>query len=472
MKISKTFMTGALLAGLLTSCMSDGKTTVSEPETGGSKISFTLSGTNLSTRTTGAVSTTDEANINNVVVGVFNNDPGKADDGTVDNIYPFNSSDITANTDKDGKIINYVGTVVAKTANPKIIVVANVPSNYFANVQSLSEFRAKAATMDNIASKTVSGGTYSLQTSFTAATDTSNVAVQSSKYLPMVGTAAAVTSAPDPSDSKKLIYSTSVVLYRTVARIELDKITTAFDDKGSYAGYKFRLDQVYMYNVHNSSTWDVPADDNQTAANGAVKVSPTLSTTLSSGGVVKSLFDDGIPYLSYLGTGHISIATPSAYQPSTDGYNITGLDGSPLSTYDGTNNTQVHDGVVGATNTKTLTPAPFYFYVFPSLPADQMRLVLKGVLTDKAGNTKTIYYPVVINLLQSNTTIDKSGTAVTSAATGDGDGSVASNRIYKMNITIKSPGVTSPKDIITTTSIAVSMTIQNWEVTFTQNVTI
>lgn len=48
--------------------------------------------------------------------------------------------------------------------------------------------------------------------------------------------------------------NSTVSLYRMVSRVATSNITTAFSQYGPYAGYTFKVEQVYMANVPSAST--------------------------------------------------------------------------------------------------------------------------------------------------------------------------------------------------------------------------
>lgn len=180
----------------------------------------------------------------------------------------------------------------------------------------------------------------------------------------------------------------SVTLARLVARISISKIVAVFS--GAYSSATFTPESVFLYNANNSGTWG------------------TNSFT--------GLFDG---------------STVSSYLQET------------ISDYS-TSNT------LGIVN-------PYYFYTFPnSSTTNPTKLVIKGTFDADGAATlispKVVYYPIVINLKNSNTTGESTlGTA-----------EVQANRAYNLTATIKGEGSTGPSIDITPVNLTVDVSVQNW----------
>ena len=75
----------------------------------------------------------------------------------------------------------------------------------------------------------------------------------------------------------------------------------------------------------------------------------------------------------------------------------------------------------------------------------------------------TIYYPIIINKSQSGTTI--------TGASGTGTSNIARNTTYSIKATIKSIGITDPMEDITPTSLQLTVSVADWALNITQDVT-
>ena len=107
---------------------------------------------------------------------------------------------------------------------------------------------------------------------------------------------------------------------------------------------------------------------------------------------------------------------------------------------------------------------PYWFYTFANDATNPTKLVIKGNFdADGSGSTYTpepVYYPVVINKSQT-------GTVITG---GSGDATIARNRAYKIGVTIKGKGVSTPAENIVPAVLTVTVSVQDWSLVIDQNV--
>ena len=107
---------------------------------------------------------------------------------------------------------------------------------------------------------------------------------------------------------------------------------------------------------------------------------------------------------------------------------------------------------------------PYWFYTFANDATNPTKLVIKGNFdADGSGSTYTpepVYYPVVINKSQT-------GTVITG---GSGDATIARNRAYKIGVTIKGKGVSTPAENIVPAVLTVTVSVQDWSLVINQSV--
>jgi hypothetical protein len=182
----------------------------------------------------------------------------------------------------------------------------------------------------------------------------------------------------------------SVILKRLVARVAITSITTQFS--GAYANATFTPTEIFLYNANTSFTWG------------------SVAST--------SLFKQGetlVPanYCSYLGN------TVSGYT------------------------TNIGD--------------PYYFYTFPNDATSPTKLVIKGTFDPDGGtasNAKTVYYPIVINLYNVNTSNLPDGASSTAK--------IEANKAYNLTAIIKGEGSTGASVDITPVNLTVNVSVQAW----------
>ncbi len=189
--------------------------------------------------------------------------------------------------------------------------------------------------------------------------------------------------------------SMSVDLTRVVARVSLSSITTNFDSSGPYAGATFTPTEVFMYNVDDQYEWNGTASASATTVSGE----STASTSFA-----------------YLGTGTTNYTAPTSKSPQ-------------------------------------------FFYVFPHGSTSPTKLVIKGTFTPKGGTAQTMYYPVVVNHAQSNTTFtDASGNTTTNTD----DATIEANKTYNITVKITGLGVTDPSNDVDPSSVTINSQVQDW----------
>jgi len=187
----------------------------------------------------------------------------------------------------------------------------------------------------------------------------------------------------------------TVELTRVVARVSINNITTSFDSNGPYAGATFTPTEIFMYNVNDNYTW-----------NGAASAS---ATTVSGESTASKSF-------AYLGTGSTNYVSPSS-------------------------------------------TASQFFYVFPHSSTLPTKLVIKGTFTPSGGTAQTMYYPIVVNHAQSNTSFtDCSGNTTTNTD----DAMIEANKAYNIAVTITGLGVTDPSKDIDPSAVTINSQVQDW----------
>lgn len=127
----------------------------------------------------------------------------------------------------------------------------------------------------------------------------------------------------------------------------------------------------------------------------------------------------------------------------------------------------LYEAVTGHTANTELT-TPYYFYTFPNVSTSApTKLIIKGMFdADGSGSTSAPiarYYPITINKKQANTTI--------SGGAGTDKGSIAANTHYVLTAVIKGEGVADDKTDIDPATLQLTVTVADWALTISQNVT-
>lgn len=197
-------------------------------------------------------------------------------------------------------------------------------------------------------------------------------------------------------------------LSRLVARVSISSIKTAFDPNGQFSGASYQLKNIF----------------------------------------VRDAVKEVVPGVG--GYTNTKMGTP-AYL--TGSYN--GSTGTPVLA------TTVNPAV---NITSTAHTVNYWFYIFPNEESTHTALVLEGTFKRNASDTgRTMYYPIIINKNQTGTTI--------TGASGTGDSHIRRNTTYAIKATIKGEGTTDPAGEITPTSLNLTVSVANWALNITQDVT-
>ncbi len=155
--------------------------------------------------------------------------------------------------------------------------------------------------------------------------------------------------------------------------------------------------------------------------------------------------------------------------PATGGYSETKM-GKPAyltGNYDSSTGTVAYlsTAVSPAVNVSTEHTTDYWFYIFPNEETDtHTALVLEGTFKkDAADAGTTMYYPVIVNKSQTGTSF--------TGNSGTGTSNIARNTTYAIKATIKNIGTTDPKGDITPTSLELTVSVANWALNITQDVT-
>ena len=196
-----------------------------------------------------------------------------------------------------------------------------------------------------------------------------------------------------------------VDLERLVARVSISGIKTDFDPSGQYANATFTAKQIFLHNAKTTSD---------------VSTGAPATSDLKTGWDDQSVTADHIATLKDDISGGLTITS----SPTTDHY---------------------------------------WFYTFPNDNTASTRLVIRGDFDpDGSGSTAAVdvYYPVVVNLAQTGTTINS----------GAKDGTIARNTTYAITATIKGKGAPNPNANMNPATLNLSVTVAGWALNITQNV--
>lgn len=252
---------------------------------------------------------------------------------------------------------------------------------------------------------------------------------QDAKQLPMSGDikagsgeAATTTFTLTAGDNTAVTLSAKVS--RLVARVAVTSIKTAFDEAGQYADATFKLKKIFLHKAQSK----YPADPE----------TPTEQTVTE------------------------------AFRTGWWNETVTSIHEDKL--------VDAVNGETGTAMTGTAYTTPYWFYTFPNGNAQSTRLVIYGEFDpDGTGEGSTespidVYYPVVVNKLQTGTTINDGSSNIGAAVAGKGDGTIARNTTYAIKATIKGKGVDSPDKDMNPATVNLTVTIAGWALNITQNV--
>lgn len=108
------------------------------------------------------------------------------------------------------------------------------------------------------------------------------------------------------------------------------------------------------------------------------------------------------------------------------------------------------------------SPTPYTFYAFSNTTSAPTKIVVKGIFTASGGTPETVYYPVIVNKLQSNTRISLDGGNTYINTPQADDSKVLMNHLYTITIVINGRGVEHATDEIDTSSAAIEMNVTGW----------
>ncbi|MCD8182834.1 MAG: fimbrial protein [Bacteroides sp.] len=239
-----------------------------------------------------------------------------------------------------------------------------------------------------------------------------NANVQDAENLPMSGEI--MVSNSNTFTIGAATVTASAEVSRLVARVAITNIKTAFDPNGQYSAATFKIKKIFLHNAASQST--------------------------------------------------VGIGTPTTSTP------VTGQT-------TGTNN-YLQDVVspdLDITSNACTTPYWFYTFATPAggVNSTPTKLVVFGEFdADGTGTAATdVYYPIVVNKLQTGTTINDGSSNISSAGSGKGDMTIARNTRYNLTATIKGKGVANPNMNIDPATISPTVTVANWALTISQDVT-
>lgn len=215
----------------------------------------------------------------------------------------------------------------------------------------------------------------------------------------------------------------TVTLSRLVARVSISSIKTDFNANGQYANASFTPKNIF---IRNAQSVVIP------------------------------------------NTGDVSTTAPTS--PSFLKGNYTGFTaGESYLTGDASDATEMK--AASASYTKN-----FWFYLFPNASeSKRTALVIEGIFKANSSDTQgtTVYYPIIINKTQLNTTIkeNKNGTVTTVNGTSDPRlGSIDRNKTYALTAIIRTIGITDPDGTIDPASLSLEVTVADWALKTTQDV--
>ncbi len=369
----KSLFLAALGVLLLSSCDKDLVVQDSVPAT----LKLTITGTDVDTRSTVTPLPTqiEENTVKRVTIGLFKSDGG----GATDVIKEFLPGDLTVinsntyQTSVQGSITNN------ESGARDVIVVVNAPAGHFAGATTKTAFISKALTL-----------------------------TQERNNLPMSGVCTAILTA------NQTVGPVIAQVSRMVARVDLVKLSSAFDPAGQYAFASFKADEVFMYNAMTTSSTDC------------------LNT-------------------QFPGHGWFEALPPTLYLPN------------------------LRDAIDQTFTGNTDYTTRHYFYTFANLFTTNLlllnnldgpftmatRLVISGKFKANAsdpGDGERVYYPVIINRLLPP--------AVPADPLGIG---VKRNTIYQITAVIKNKGGVTPITIIDPATLGVKVEVLDWEATIPQS---
>lgn len=243
---------------------------------------------------------------------------------------------------------------------------------------------------------------------------------QASDLLPMSG----ISEQPVTLEAGKTV-SASINLSRLVARISISSIRSAFSL--NYAGATFMLDRIFLCNALEASRVS-PGDVTQTMPANPAWLHGGMTSEQPDGSF---LWTEGAGFL-------LNDVTPS-------------------------------EGILITSDEYTV---PYWFYAFANNDAaNRTKLVLSGYFDpDGSVGPKTpvyVYYPIVVNRLQTGTIITPSGSV---SQDGTGDGTIVRNRDYRIKAVIKGDGEPTPGTEVVPSNLELTVSVDDWTLKIVQEV--
>lgn len=219
--------------------------------------------------------------------------------------------------------------------------------------------------------------------------------------------------------------SASINLSRLVARISISSIRSAFSL--NYAGATFTLDRIFLCNALEASRVS-PGDVTQTMPANPTWLHGSMTSQQPDGSF---LWTEGAGFL-------LNDVTPS-------------------------------EGILITSDEYTV---PYWFYAFANNDAaNRTKLVLSGYFDpDGSVGPKTpvyVYYPIVVNRLQTGTIITPSGSV---SQEGTGDGTIVRNRDYRIKAVIKGDGEPTPSTEVVPSNLELTVSVDDWTLKIVQEV--
>ena len=243
---------------------------------------------------------------------------------------------------------------------------------------------------------------------------------QASDLLPMSG----ISEQPVTLEAGKTV-SASINLSRLVTRISISSIRSAFSL--NYAGATFMLDRIFLCNALEASRVS-PGDVTQTMPANPAWLHGGMTSEQPDGSF---LWTEGAGFL-------LNDVTPS-------------------------------EGILITSDEYTV---PYWFYAFANNDAaNRTKLVLSGYFDpDGSVGPKTpvyVYYPIVVNRLQTGTIITPSGSV---SQDGTGDGTIVRNRDYRIKAVIKGDGEPTPGTEVVPSNLELTVSVDDWTLKIVQEV--
>ncbi|MCD8183989.1 MAG: fimbrial protein [Bacteroides sp.] len=249
-------------------------------------------------------------------------------------------------------------------------------------------------------------------------------APQDADNLPMSGD----IQIPDPENTSKKLSTFTLTakelkatteLSRLVARIAITSVKTEFDAAGQYKDATFKIKKIFLHNAASTSTVGIEV--------------PTTTVPITGDN------DEENKYLQNV-LSDVDITTAA----HTNSYWFY--------TFANPKEGISKEGETDKRHTKLV--------IYGEFDADG-----KGTVKEK------LYYPVVVNKLQTGTTIKDEATSITTAVAGKGDMTIARNTRYNITATIKGKGVDSLDKDINPATISLTVSVAEWALEISQDVT-